>query len=232
MILILAGTAEARQLAQQVADAGLPAVASLAGVTRAPKSLAVPVVSGGFGGDAGFAQFLKAKDIRQVIDATHPFAATMTERAARICQGAGIRYVRLSRPEWAPQNGDDWRLIDGWAGLADHLTDADRIFFATGRQSELSGYRGKKYLRVVEPIEMEGVSVIVQRPPFSLADEIALFQDLRITHLVTKNAGGDRPAKLNAAARLGVPVLMIRRPSEPNAEVVRTVSQAFDWIEK
>ena len=232
MILILAGTAEARQLAQQVANSGLSAVATLAGVTRAPKALAVPTISGGFGGDAGFARFLRDRNIRQVIDATHPFAATMTERAARICRDADVRYLRLSRPEWAAQTDDDWRMVDGWTGLADHLTDADRVFFATGRQSDLRGLRGEKFLRVVEPIEIGGVSVIVQRPPFSLPDEIALLRDLRITHLVTKNAGGDRPAKLDAAARLGMPVLMIQRPPEPDADVVRTVSQAFDWIDK
>ena len=66
-ILLLAGTGEARELAKFCEMAKLPVIASLAGVTRNPLSLDIPTRSGGFGGAAGFKQYLKSKDILSLI---------------------------------------------------------------------------------------------------------------------------------------------------------------------
>ena len=53
-LLLLAGTGEARRIARALADAGLDAVASLAGGTRMPAELGLPTRVGGFGGADGF----------------------------------------------------------------------------------------------------------------------------------------------------------------------------------
>jgi precorrin-6A/cobalt-precorrin-6A reductase len=54
----------------------------------------------------------------------------------------------------------------------------------------------------------------------------------RIEALVTKNSGGDMTrAKLDAAAALDVPVVMVQRPPLPGGvTVVDTVQQAADWV--
>ena len=232
MILLLAGTQEARDLAERIAQAGLPAVASLAGATKRPKPLAIPVISGAFGGEDGFRAFLKDKSITQVIDATHPFADEMTARASRVSTEMGLRYLRLSRPKWQAKADDNWISVADWASVGPQLTKDQTVFFATGRQSPLEGLPGNKILRVLEPIDIPDTTVLVARPPFSKEAEIALFNEHRVDVLVTKNAGGDRPAKLDAAAEMGLPVVMIDRPPEPDAEIVRFVAQAYDWIEK
>lgn len=232
MILLLAGTQEARDLAERIAQAGLPAVASLAGATKRPKPLAIPVISGGFCGEDGFRAFLKVKSITQVIDATHPFADEMTARASRVSAEMGLRYLRLSRPKWQAKADDNWITVADWAGVAPQLNKDQTVFFATGRQSPLEGLPGNKILRVVEPIDIPDTTVLVARPPFSKEAEIAVFAQHKVDVLVTKNAGGDRPAKLDAAAEMGLPVVMIERPPEPDAEIVRSVAQAYNWIEK
>ena len=59
-----------------------------------------------------------------------------------------------------------------------------------------------------------------------------LFQSLRITHILCKNAGGTASqAKLTAARQLGLPVIMIARPQEP-AGITRltNVSEALTWV--
>jgi precorrin-6A/cobalt-precorrin-6A reductase len=62
--------------------------------------------------------------------------------------------------------------------------------------------------------------VILARPPFSFTAECDLLTKHRISHLVTKNAGGvQTEAKLLAARALGLPVIMIARPVKPVAQV-------------
>ncbi|MEZ5715464.1 MAG: precorrin-6A/cobalt-precorrin-6A reductase [Paracoccaceae bacterium] len=88
-LLLLAGTGEARAIAAGLAEAGVEAVASLAGAVRAPRSLALPTRIGGFGGEAGFRRFLSEECIGAVLDATHPFAARISARTARFAPGWG-----------------------------------------------------------------------------------------------------------------------------------------------
>ncbi|MEM8840626.1 MAG: precorrin-6A/cobalt-precorrin-6A reductase, partial [Pseudomonadota bacterium] len=74
------------------------------------------------------------------------------------------------------------------------------------------------------------VTSIRGRPPFTPAEEQALMQAHGITHLLTKNSGGDG-AKLDAADRLGVTVLMIRRPAPPPGPHAATTDAALAWVE-
>ena len=89
-VLILAGTGDARQMAQFCADHNIAACASLAGATRQPKQLAVPTYHGGFGGGDGFRAFLKRHEIHAVLDATHPFAHQITRRSHDIAREMGL----------------------------------------------------------------------------------------------------------------------------------------------
>ena len=67
-------------------------------------------------------------------------------------------------------------------------------------------------------------------PPFSVEDEMALFERLKIDWLVLRNAGGERSmSKLIAARHLGLPVAMIDRPA-PVSPSVETVDQALEWL--
>jgi precorrin-6A/cobalt-precorrin-6A reductase len=56
--------------------------------------------------------------------------------------------------------------------------------------------------------------IVLGRGPFALADELALMQAFGIDLLVTKASGGAATqAKITAAHRLKIPVLLIRRPA-------------------
>jgi len=71
---------------------------------------------------------------------------------------------------------------------------------------------------------------LIQRPPFVLEAEIALMQERGITHLVTKNSGGEQTrAKLDAATKLGISVIMVVRPVLPVVESASTVSDILRW---
>ena len=107
MIVILGGTAEGRELSAALAERGRPAVLSLAGRTRAPLTTG-ETRSGGFGGVEGLVDYLRQTDAEFVVDATHPFAARMSENAAEACRIAGVPLCAHSRPPWALAPGDRW----------------------------------------------------------------------------------------------------------------------------
>jgi len=237
VILLLAGTAEARRLAVLLADRRIPAIASLAGATREPAPLPLPTRIGGFGGAEGFRAFLDAHPVPAVIDASHPFAARITARTHAVCAARALPLLRLERPAWTPEPGDRWTHVADEAEASRLIPPDATVFLATGRQS-LPAWANLQaraaYLRVIdpatEPFPLPG-AYVTARPPFDVPAEAALFKRLAITHLVVKDAGGpDSRPKLDAARDLGLDVLILRRPDPPEGlRVVLTVEEALAW---
>ena len=121
MILILGGTAEARELAAALHAEGAPVVSSLAGRVANPRLPDGEVRIGGFGGPEALAGWLGEHGISAVVDATHPFAERISESAGIACTAAGVPLLRLERPGWSERDGDDWHWVDdlGRGRLAD-----------------------------------------------------------------------------------------------------------------
>ena len=71
-------------------------------------------------------------------------------------------------------------------------------------------------------------TLLLSRGPYRYDDEVALMREHRVHVLVTKNSGGEYTrAKLDAAAALYIPVVMIERPPlPPGITVVSTVDEA------
>lgn len=240
MILLLAGTMEARNLAGHLAEAGLDCVASLAGVTAQPRGYAVETRVGGFGGAVGFADYLDTAGITSVIDATHPFAARMTATAAQVCATKGLPYLRYERAVWRSRPGDAWHEAANVAALSDIIPAKARVFLATGKNTVADyGHLDHAFMwaRVVDPqptpFPHANGEFIVARPPFSEADERALFARLKPDWLVVKNAGGATGrAKLDAARELGISVAMLARPCAPEGiERREQLLDALEWAE-
>ncbi|MCG6902566.1 MAG: cobalt-precorrin-6A reductase [Rhodobacter sp.] len=238
-LLLLAGSGEARRIA--VALAAMPwvdATASLAGATRQPNALAIPTRVGGFGGAAGFRGFLASEKIDAVLDATHPFAARITRRTAEICRDIGLPHAVVLRPEWQPGPGDDWRFIDHEKDAAAFIPPGATVFLGTGVQG-LSGFANLRGRRVIcrridapdAPFPFAGGEFLVGRPPFSMEDEISLFQRLGVDWLVVKNSGGmPSRSKLDAARALSIKVALLNRPARPDAVILETVEAALHWV--
>ncbi|MFT6424928.1 MAG: precorrin-6A/cobalt-precorrin-6A reductase [Celeribacter sp.] len=240
MILLLAGTAEARNLAGYMKDAGIACTASLAGATRTPVDLGVPTRVGGFGGADGFNAYLDAENITAVIDATHPFADKITARTAEICQTRALPYLRFERAQWISRTGDSWHRADTYADLDRLIPAGARVFVATGRQS-LPHYAHLQdrhlMCRVIDvpdaPFPYPHGEWIIGRPPFSQTHEREVFERLKPDWLVVKNAGGaSGKTKLAMARALGIHVAMMTRPTAPvGIERREQVCDALEWAE-
>ncbi|GAA0206973.1 cobalt-precorrin-6A reductase [Saccharothrix mutabilis subsp. mutabilis] len=231
-VLVLGGTAEGRALADELVG-GLRVVSSLAGRVSAPRLPVGEVRIGGFGGVAGLVGYLRAEGVSAVVDATHPFAGGITANAAEACRVAGVPLLVLRRPGWAAGAGDDWTWVDSPADAAAAVGER-RAFITTGRQG-LAAFRGG-VARTVDPPEppVPGVTVLLDRGPYTVAGEVALMREHRIEVLVTKDSGGSMTAaKLTAARELGIPVVVVRRPPLPDGvEVVGTVAEAVEWVSR
>jgi precorrin-6A/cobalt-precorrin-6A reductase len=235
-VLLLGGTSEASAMARALAGAGVEAVFSYAGRTASPIAQPLPVRIGGFGGMEGLADYLREQGITHLVDATHPFAAQISANAVAACAQTGTALMALEREAWAPQDGDDWRIVpDLEAAVAALPSDPARVFLAIGRQN-LDAFAGLPHhylLRLVDPAPqpLSGASVMVDRGPFTVAGDLALMQAHGITHVVAKNAGGSgAAAKLEAARRLHLPVILIERPFVPARPVCRSVEAVMRWL--
>jgi len=236
-VLLLGGTAEARRLAEALSADGVDVVSSLAGRTADPVLPPGEVRIGGFGGAEGLAEWLRAHPVRAVVDATHPFAAAMTAHAAQAAAATGTPLLRLQRPGWREQPGDDWRWVDSLEAAASAVAGFAHVFLTTGRMGlgAFAGLRQEVLVRSVDPPEPPlppRTTVVLERGPFTLDDELALMREHAVDVVVTKDSGSSlTQAKLTAARELGIPVVLVRRPPLPGGmPVVETVEEALDWV--
>lgn len=238
-VLLLGGTGEARALAAALhpLQPEIEVISSLAGRVPDPALPVGQVRIGGFGGVEGMRRWLRDEGIDAVVDATHPFAATITTHAAQVCAELGLPHLVLARPAWSP---GDAIVVASDTEAAEVVVQCgfSRVFLTTGR-SGTSAFRGVDawfLIRAVTEPEADTLparhELLLSRGPYDYEGELALLRDHHIDVLVTKNSGGDMTQpKLDAAATAGVAVIMVDRPPLPaGVHSVTTVEQARDWV--
>lgn len=238
-LLILGGTTEATALANALAKAGVKGTVSFAGRVERPIRQPLPQRVGGFGGAEGLARYMRAEKITHLVDATHPFAAQMSRNAVAASAQAEVPMIALTRPKWDPEPQDKWQHVADIAGAVAALERAPlRVMLAVGRMHLADFAPNPQHfylLRLVDPpkaaLPLPDAQVIVARGPFTEPDDRALMQEHRIDIVVSKNAGGSGAyAKIAAARALGLPVIMIDRPSVPERHEVATPADVLAWL--
>lgn len=221
-ILILGGTTEAVDLAESLVAQGHDVTTSLAGRTVSPEVPDGNFRSGGFGGWLGLTKFLEENKFTRLIDATHPFATTISKNAVKAARKTGIPLESVQRSPWQRKAGDNWLEASSLSEASRILPSGARAFLAIGSQ-HLSAFAERNDVEfVVRMIDApkssslpENYEIVLGKPPIDSATEIILFESHRITHLLCRNSGGDRSyAKVEAARKLGLPVIMISRPAD------------------
>jgi precorrin-6A/cobalt-precorrin-6A reductase len=231
-VALLGGTGEASELAQRLVS--LPEMTVDVSLAR----------DGGFGGVDGLAAHLRSGGYDALVDATHPFATTITAHAIAAAAATGVPLVVLRRPGWTAGDGDEWRRVPDFAAAASRLAalPGQTVFAAIGR-TELAAFRAIEQhqfvLRMIETPPPELAlplrhHLVLQRGPFDLEAERELLSTHRVELVVTKDSGGSgAAAKLVAARERGLPVIMIDRPASPvpdRVRIVETVPAALGWL--
>jgi precorrin-6A/cobalt-precorrin-6A reductase len=237
-VLILGGTSEARKLAERLGgDPRFAALLSFAGRTQSLVDPGVPYRVGGFGGVEGLVAHLQGCGYGALVDATHPFAAQMSRNAAAAAELTAVALVRLEGPAWQPVPGDQWLDAPDMRRVAALLGSAPRRVFSSIGRLELGALLAAPQhdylIRAVDPFvpALPQARLIVARGPFDLPSECALLERERIEVLVSKNSGTPSTyAKIEAARQLGLPVIMVARPSLPAVQTLPNVESTLAWL--
>jgi precorrin-6A/cobalt-precorrin-6A reductase len=239
-ILILGGTGEARRLAERLAAFGQSRLTlSLAGRTATPLPQACAVRSGGFGGADGLAAYLREHGVDILVDASHPFAARISQNAVAAARQTGVPLIRLERPAWQPVSGDRWIEAGNITEAAKLLGETPRVVFLSIGRQELAPFHAHPQhayiVRSVDPVPPDAAlpraRYLLDRGPFIEEAERALLSENGIEVVVAKNSGGEATyAKIAAARALEIPVIMVRRPMATPTDAATTVEEALEKL--
>ena len=156
-ICIFAGTTEARRLVELLSTQPVSVTACVAteyGETLLPEGGNVTVRSGRIPVD-GIIQMLSDTKFDLVIDATHPYAASITESVARACAETGTEYLRLLREE--SDKVSDFTCVLNAEAAALFLSKTDgNILLTTGSKdlkmySKVKDFTDRAYARAAWP---------------------------------------------------------------------------------
>ncbi len=230
-LCVFAGTTEGRRLVERLHGRGVEITACVA--TQYGEALLgwradVRVVSKPLNAVEMEALF-RAESFDVVVDATHPYASLATENIASACAAAGIEYLRLARSSSAV--AADGVFVPDVRACAEYLRETEGSILLTTGSKELPAFcentalKGRLYVRVL-PVaaslrvcEACGIApdrIIAMHGPFHEDMNLAMLRAAQAKYLVTKDTGsaGGYEAKIAAARRAGVQVVVIGRPRQ------------------
>lgn len=230
-VWVFSGTSDGNALARELAETYGPVIVSTAseygGEIVRERCPGVTVWSGRQGVEVR-RRVLRSSRARAIVDATHPYAQVISGQLIGLAEELSIPYLRYERPGIPEGESVSW--CESPADAAERaISVGTRIFLATGSkdlatflQAPNAGSREWFVRLTPEPALIRraiglGISrdrILAMQGPFSEAFNQALWRDQGIDCVVTKDSGeaGGFSAKARAAAALGIPLLVIRRP--------------------
>jgi precorrin-3B C17-methyltransferase len=212
-------------------------------------SLALPGVEvrSGRQGVAARRSQLQQSGAVAIIDATHPFATEISSQLTQLSAELNVPYIRYERPVVAlPSFAQQAPDMPAAARMAIEL--GRRIFVATGikdldafvTQSEAE--HREWFLRItpdsgsLELALKAGIPrshICAMQGPFSTDFNLALWSAWRVDCVVTKDSGeaGGFHSKAEAADKLGIPFIVVRRPQCSYPVVVSDFKALADLLE-
>jgi len=246
VILVIGGTSEGRAIAGELSGKGAGVLVSTA--TGYGSELAardgLETVRGRLN-SREMADLIVSRAIRVVVDASHPFAMEVSRNAAGACRAAGALYIRYARPPGEIPADPLVIPVENYQEAASRACElGGTIFLASGGKTaglfcRTAAELGRRV--VVRVIPDPGVirevldlgvgpgDLVAMQGPFSEELNLALLRHYRAGVLVTKESGreGGLEEKLSAARKLGLPVVLIRRPPEP-PDAARSAAEAVE----
>jgi precorrin-6A/cobalt-precorrin-6A reductase len=177
--------------------------------------------------------------IDALIDATHPYAATISANAVAAARKTAVPFLTLWRPPWTAVAGDRWTEVSDVRAAVRTLGEKARRVFVTLGRNELQPFVDAPWhhylIRSVDPVDpplaLPHAVYVTGRGPFGEAADGALMRAHGIEVVIAKNSGGTATyGKIAAARALGIGVILLRRPSVPSAPAVETLDDAIAWL--
>ncbi|MDO5117009.1 MAG: precorrin-6A reductase [Eggerthellaceae bacterium] len=241
-VLLFSGTTEGKELAIRLANAGVStyvSVASEVGARSMPTDVdRLETIVGPLTYEEKLELF---KDFDVIVDATHPFAKSISTHVKEAADATGKPLIRVVR-EPSDLTGC---LVVPTLEEAIALIPDDAIVLTTTGSKQIGAYTvlprfaERIYARVlddaasVDACHEAGLTddhIIAKRGPFSLEDNINDIDLFGITALVTKDSGaaGGFPEKAEACRQRNITCIAIARPDESDDGLYP--DSAFDVI--
>ena len=229
-IVIFGGTSEGRKEAEKLLAQGRDITVSV--TSEYARSLLPPRMKCHVAILSRQAMLAWLSDMRPglVIDATHPYALQVTENIRKCCSVLGIPYERKERPVQAASWREDVQHVADAETAARALETTEGPVLLTTGSHTLPPYTravdpARLFVRVLPTKEALGLCeaagipashIIAMQGPFTMALNAALYDQLGICTMVTKDSGKDGGVeeKVIPALQRQIHVIMIDRPGE------------------
>lgn len=234
-IVIFGGTTEGRRLAEAFAGTALPVklcVVTGYGASLLPQAENLQVRTGRLE-PAEMAAFLQEAGPELVLDATHPYAAEVTEHIRTACGQLQLSLLRVRRKEeqGAEAGAESVIFVDSVEAAAAYLRNTEgKILLTTGskeleKYTVIENYRERCVARVLPTLSVmekcsglgfQGKNLIAMQGPFSFEMNVQMIWSTGCRFLVTKESGkeGGYEDKCRAAMETDTKLIVVRRPRE------------------
>ena len=246
-VILFAGTTEGRKVAEACKGRNVTLHVSVAteyGETLIEEADNIRVLSGRKDG-ARIAALIRETGAELVIDATHPYAASITQTIQTVCRDTGTEYLRLLRAE-KHLGTEHCVFVDSTEAAVAYLNSTrGNVLLTVGskelaRYTEVADYKSRLFARVLSlpqvaeqasVLGFEGKNLICMQGPFTEEFNAAMLRMLNVRYLVTKDTGseGGFPEKIRAAEACGVTAVVIRRPLQEEGV---SLKECLDLLEK
>ena len=249
-IVVFGGTIEGRLIAEAFQNTKLNihiCVATEYGAELLPDSYNIHIHQGRMN-EVEMEKFLSGLSAAYCLDATHPYAAEVTENIYNACKNIGLTYIRVLRKEGNIDCDNQVIYKESIDEAVTFLNETrGNILITTGsrdleKYTSIVNYKERCFARVLPTLSViekckelgfEGKNVIAMQGPFSEELNYCLLKQIDASWMVTKNSGkeGGYQQKCEAALRAGVNIIVIGRVEE-KADEVKDLAETIDYIKK
>lgn len=261
MILLLAGTSDGRQFIKEIAALfqSQKEVAShyegilVSTLTPYGQSLIenenefpfVFALSGGLD-QQEMIQLIKTKNVKLIIDATHPYAVNVSSNAIEAAQKTQIEYLRYERPMSDIETEKHVLFFDQYVEIVNYLKNkSGNVLLTTGsnhlKAFESISHQKRIYARILPTVaalnkaEEAGLTpdrIVAIQGPFSAQMNEAMLAEWDIRFLVTKDSAdvGGFQEKIESTKKMGVECLVLKRPSLLYGKVFDNHRELIDYL--
>ncbi|HHT9120943.1 MAG TPA: precorrin-6A reductase [Candidatus Hypogeohydataceae bacterium YC41] len=232
MILVMSGTADGRELVDELNRRGKKLITTVATPYGAAlyedMGLSELCVEGRLDKE-GLIKFIEENNIDTIIDATHPYAKEASKNAMDACKAKRIRYIRFERDSTPLTQSPLLRVVKDLEQAVElSSTLGKRILITTGYNSVSSfirlRYKNDLVVRILPvPEHIQGCikmgippwNIHALQGPFSKEFNRATIREFNIDVVVTKDGGKEAKTleKIEACLEEGIPIVVIQRPS-------------------
>jgi len=232
MILVLAGTSDARELALRIRNTGYSLLTTVVtdSAAKSMEEAGLPVHVGRLTA-SDIVELCRQKGVKAIVDASHPYAEEASKNAMTAAKEAELPYIRYERESLSYRQHPLLTVVEDYAQAADLAAEKRGVIMLTTGSKTLQVFTKKLLglpdttlvarmlprvdnMEKCEELGLEQKNIVAMQGPFSKELNRALYEHYKVTLMITKESGkvGAVDEKVESALEMGIETIMIARP--------------------